>query len=123
MYSAEGANFFNSMSNLTTLILQLSQISGAEVAYKTETGSIEVIGSERAIRNVYQHINGMNLLKVSFSSCIHSIYLSPKVSGPDQIFLSYIARFTTMIQSSLSSYQMNSVNSSAGKRVEKSTKS
>jgi hypothetical protein len=67
MYSAEGANFFNSMSNLSTLILQLSQISGAEVAYKTETGSIEVIGSERAIRNVYQHINGMNLLKVSSS--------------------------------------------------------
>jgi hypothetical protein len=65
MYSTEGPNFFNSMANLTGLVLQLSQISGAEVAYKTETGSIEVIGSERAIRNVYQRLNDMSLLKVS----------------------------------------------------------
>ncbi|KAI9284365.1 hypothetical protein BC943DRAFT_381309 [Umbelopsis sp. AD052] len=76
MYSAEGANFFNSMSNLSTLVLQLSQISGAEVAYKTETGSIEVIGSERAIRNVYQHINGMNLLKVYHHDTIFLVELS-----------------------------------------------
>ncbi|KAH8549664.1 hypothetical protein BGW37DRAFT_459270 [Umbelopsis sp. PMI_123] len=76
MYSVEGANFFNSMSNLSNLILQLSQISGAEVAYKTETGSIEVIGSERAIRNVYQHINGMNLLKMYHHDTIFLVELS-----------------------------------------------
>lgn len=72
MYSAEGPNFFNSMANLTGLVLQLSQVSGAEVAYKTETGSIEVIGAERAIRNVYQRLNDMSLLKVSRLSLILS---------------------------------------------------
>lgn len=75
MYS-EGPNFFNSMSNLTGLVLQLSQISGAEVAYKTESGSIEVIGSERAIRNVYQRLNDMSLLKVYHHDTIFNVELS-----------------------------------------------
>lgn len=76
MYSAEGPNFFNSMANLTGLVLQLSQVSGAEVAYKTETGSIEVIGAERAIRNVYQRLNDMSLLKVYHHDTIFNVELS-----------------------------------------------
>lgn len=47
---------------------QLSQVSGAEVTYKSETGCIEVFGTERAVRNVYQRLHEMTFLKVSEES-------------------------------------------------------
>ena len=62
--SAGGHTFFDSTSNLSGLVSQLSQVSGSEVIYKTEPGCIEVLGAERAIRNVYQRLQEMQFLQV-----------------------------------------------------------
>ncbi|KAI8371769.1 uncharacterized protein BYT42DRAFT_81246 [Radiomyces spectabilis] len=61
--ASDGHSFFDSISNLAGLASQLSQVSGAEVTYKTESGCVEVLGTERAIRNVYQRLQGMSFLK------------------------------------------------------------
>ncbi|KAI9475663.1 MAG: hypothetical protein EXX96DRAFT_540246 [Benjaminiella poitrasii] len=55
--------FFDSLSNLSALVSQLSQISGSEVVYKTDPGCIEVLGAERAIRNVYQRLQEIQFLQ------------------------------------------------------------
>ncbi|KAI8340718.1 hypothetical protein BC941DRAFT_347623 [Chlamydoabsidia padenii] len=55
--------FFDSTSNLASMVSQLSQVSGAQVVYKMEPGCIEVMGTERAIRNVYQRLQEMAFLK------------------------------------------------------------
>lgn len=59
--------FFHNINNVAALVSQLSQISGAEVAYKSAdpVGCIEVFGTERAIRHVYQRLHEMTFLKVS----------------------------------------------------------
>ncbi|KAI8981930.1 hypothetical protein BDF20DRAFT_905660 [Mycotypha africana] len=62
---ATGAHtFFDSTMNLSSLVSQLSQVSGSEVIYKTDPGYIEVLGAERAIRNVYQRLQEMQFLQV-----------------------------------------------------------
>ncbi|KAI8083823.1 hypothetical protein BDF21DRAFT_416700 [Thamnidium elegans] len=77
IYGAESAHtFFNSISNISALVSQLSQISGAEVAYKTDPGCIEVYGTERAIRNVYQRIHEMSFLKMFHTSTVFNVELS-----------------------------------------------
>lgn len=53
------------MENVGKLVAQLAQASGAEVAYKSDQGCIEVFGTERAVRNVYQMLYDMPFLKVS----------------------------------------------------------
>jgi hypothetical protein len=64
IYGAADA-FFNNVANIAALVSQLSQTSGAEVAYKTEpVGCIEVFGTERAIRHVYQRLHEMSFIKV-----------------------------------------------------------
>ncbi|ORZ20701.1 hypothetical protein BCR42DRAFT_321898 [Absidia repens] len=65
IFNANGAShsFFESTSNLATMVSQLSQVSGAQVVYKMEPGCIEVMGTERAIRNVYQRLQEMAFLK------------------------------------------------------------
>lgn len=62
--SAGGHTFFDSTSNLASLVSQLSQVSGSEVIYKSDPGCIEVLGAERAIRNVYQRLQEMHFLQV-----------------------------------------------------------
>ena len=52
------------MTNIAGLLVQLSQASGAEVMYKDEIGCIEVFGTERDVRNVYQRVHEMAFLKV-----------------------------------------------------------
>ncbi|KAI8079150.1 hypothetical protein BDF21DRAFT_419548 [Thamnidium elegans] len=56
--------FFDSTANLASLVSQLSQVSGSEVIYKSDPGCIEVLGAERAIRNVYQRLQEMQFLQV-----------------------------------------------------------
>ncbi|KAI9304025.1 hypothetical protein BJ944DRAFT_164386 [Cunninghamella echinulata] len=64
MYDAPGQHtFFDSMTNLANMVTQLSQVSGAQVIYKKDPGCIEVMGTERAIRNVYQSLQEMTFLK------------------------------------------------------------
>lgn len=65
IYDSTGSHtFFDSTSNLSSLVTQLSQVSGSEVIYKTDPGCIEVLGAERAIRNVYQRLQEMQFLQV-----------------------------------------------------------
>ncbi|CEP12772.1 hypothetical protein [Parasitella parasitica] len=65
IYDSAGTHtFFDSTSNLASLVSQLSQVSGSEVIYKTDPGCIEVLGAERAIRNVYQRLQEMQFLQV-----------------------------------------------------------
>lgn len=65
IYDSTGAHtFFESTSNLANLVSQLSQVSGSEVIYKSDPGCIEVLGAERAIRNVYQRLQEMQFLQV-----------------------------------------------------------
>lgn len=64
IYDTTGAAaFFDSTSNLSNLVSELSQVSASEVIYKTDPGCIEVLGSERAIRNVYQRLQEMQFLQ------------------------------------------------------------
>lgn len=58
------------------MVSQLSQISGAEVTYKTDPGCIEVYGTERAIRNVYQRLHEMSFLKMFHQSTVFNVELS-----------------------------------------------
>ncbi|KAI8364210.1 hypothetical protein BD560DRAFT_355137 [Blakeslea trispora] len=65
IYDPTGSHaFFESTSNISNLVSQLSQVSGSEVVYKTDPGCIEVLGAERAIRNVYQRLQEMQFLQV-----------------------------------------------------------
>ncbi|RCI02721.1 hypothetical protein CU098_010886 [Rhizopus stolonifer] len=65
IYDPTGSHaFFESTTNLSSLVSQLSQVSGSEVFYKTDPGCIEVLGAERAIRNVYQRLQEMQFLQV-----------------------------------------------------------
>ena len=65
IYDSAGTHtFFDSTSNLSSLVSQLSQVSGSEVIYKTDPGCVEVLGAERAIRNVYQRLQEMQFLQV-----------------------------------------------------------
>lgn len=77
IYGAESAHtFFNSITNISALVSQLSQISGAEVTYKADPGCIEVYGTERAIRNVYQRLHEMSFLKMFHQSTVFNVELS-----------------------------------------------
>ncbi|KAI9019443.1 hypothetical protein CLU79DRAFT_758842 [Phycomyces nitens] len=77
IYGTDGSNtFFNSITNLANLVTQLSQISGAEVAYKTDPGCIQVHGTERAVRNVYQRLHEMTFLKMFHQDTTFSVELS-----------------------------------------------
>ncbi|KAI8877452.1 hypothetical protein K501DRAFT_198199 [Backusella circina FSU 941] len=77
IYGADPAHaFFNSIANITNLVSQLSLISGAEVAYKTDPGCIQVYGTERAIRNVYQRLHEMSFLKMFHQSTVFNVELS-----------------------------------------------
>ncbi|ORZ21442.1 hypothetical protein BCR42DRAFT_320769 [Absidia repens] len=70
------ANFFNSISNLATLTTTLSQVSGAEVAYRTDPGCIQVFGTERAVRNVYQRLHETTFLKIFHQDTVFNVELS-----------------------------------------------
>ncbi|KAI8644908.1 hypothetical protein BD408DRAFT_362478 [Parasitella parasitica] len=78
IYGAEAAahTFFNSSVNIAALVSQLSQISGAEVAYKADSGCIEAYGTERAIRHVYQRLHDMSFLKIFHQSTVFNVELS-----------------------------------------------
>ncbi|KAI8096890.1 uncharacterized protein BX664DRAFT_257220 [Halteromyces radiatus] len=69
-------NFFNSINNLATLTTTLSQVSGAEVAYRTDPGCIQVFGTERAVRNVYQRLHEMTFLKIFHQDTVFNVELS-----------------------------------------------
>ncbi|KAI8883193.1 hypothetical protein K501DRAFT_219857 [Backusella circina FSU 941] len=55
--------FDSNNSNMTYLVTQLSKVSGSEVVFKHDPGSIEVLGTERAIRNVYQTLQDTPLIQ------------------------------------------------------------
>ncbi|EIE78489.1 hypothetical protein G6F46_002387 [Rhizopus delemar] len=86
---SSGATLFNSPPHLATFVSDLSHVSGSEVLYKPELGSVEVLGSERAIRNVYQRLQEMQLLQVFHrqtvfrveSSNDHRDFISGKKNG------------------------------------------
>ncbi|KAI9470017.1 MAG: hypothetical protein EXX96DRAFT_597868 [Benjaminiella poitrasii] len=71
-----GHTFFNSVANISALVSQLSQISGAEVTYRPDTNCIEVFGTERTIRNVYQRLHDMTFLKMLHQSTVFNVELS-----------------------------------------------
>lgn len=68
--------FFNSVANISALVSQLTRISGAEVAYRADPSYLEVFGTERAIRNVYQRLHEMSFLKLFYSSTVFNVELS-----------------------------------------------
>ncbi|KAI8145448.1 hypothetical protein BJV82DRAFT_535627 [Fennellomyces sp. T-0311] len=78
IFGPEGTthDFFGSISNIAGLLVQLSQASGAEVMYKDEIGCIEVFGTERDVRNVYQRVHEMAFLKVFHQNTVFNIELS-----------------------------------------------
>jgi hypothetical protein len=56
------------MDTVSKLVTQLAQASGAELAYKSDQNCIEVFGTERAVRNVYQMLYDMPFLKVGHAT-------------------------------------------------------
>ncbi|CAO3593383.1 unnamed protein product [Absidia cylindrospora] len=74
MYS--DATFFNSINNLAGLTTALSQVSGAEVAYRTDPGCIQVFGTENNIRNIYQHLHETTFSKIYHQDTIFNVELS-----------------------------------------------
>ncbi|ORZ01603.1 hypothetical protein BCR43DRAFT_454235 [Syncephalastrum racemosum] len=79
IYGAETGgvpNFFSNMPSVSSLMAQLSRLSGAEVMYKSEPGCIEVLGTERAVRNVYQRLNEIPFLKMFHCSSVFNVELS-----------------------------------------------
>ncbi|KAI8989337.1 hypothetical protein BDB01DRAFT_781420 [Pilobolus umbonatus] len=76
IYGSDTPSFFNSTANVSSLISQLSQISGAEVTYKAMTGCIEVYGTERAIRQVYQRLQEMAFIKIFPENTVFNVELS-----------------------------------------------
>lgn len=68
--------FFNSTANVSSLVSQLSQISGAEIAYRAHTGSLEVYGTERAIKSVYQRLQEMSFIKIFPENTVFNVELS-----------------------------------------------
>ncbi|KAI7899462.1 uncharacterized protein BX663DRAFT_441211 [Cokeromyces recurvatus] len=77
IYGIDSAHaFFNSVANVSALVSQLSQISGAEVSYRPDTNCIEAFGTERAIRNVYQRLHDMTFLKMLHQSTVFNVELS-----------------------------------------------
>ncbi|KAI8973043.1 hypothetical protein BDB01DRAFT_450599 [Pilobolus umbonatus] len=73
MYDNTQKSFFDSTTNLASLVSQLSQVSGSEVIYKADPGCIEVLGTERAIRNVYQRLQEMQFLHVFHQQTIFRV--------------------------------------------------
>ncbi|CAO3617921.1 unnamed protein product [Cunninghamella blakesleeana] len=69
-------NIFNSISTLAGLTTTLSQVSGAEVAYRMDHGCIQVFGTERAVRNVYQRLHEMSFLKIFHHDTVFNVELS-----------------------------------------------
>ncbi|CEG62961.1 hypothetical protein RMATCC62417_00185 [Rhizopus microsporus] len=74
IYGVENAHTF--LPNISSLVSQLSQISHAEVAYLPDPSRIEVHGTERAIRNVYQRLHDMAFLKMFHQSTVFNVELS-----------------------------------------------
>ncbi|KAG1137375.1 hypothetical protein G6F37_011566 [Rhizopus arrhizus] len=80
---------FNSPPHLTVFVSELSRVSGSEVFYKPEQGCIEILGSERAIRNVYQRLQEMQSLQTLHAQTIfrlessndHQDFISGKKNG------------------------------------------
>lgn len=70
MYS--DTNFFDSINNVAGLTTALSQVSGAEVAYRTDTGYIQVYGTENNIRSIYQHLHETAFIKVKSLEVVNS---------------------------------------------------
>ncbi|OZJ06017.1 hypothetical protein BZG36_01075 [Bifiguratus adelaidae] len=74
----EGSIFSHppSLGHLMMLVSQLSQASGAEVTYKSIEGCIEVLGTERAVRNAYQRIHEMSFMKIYHRETVFNVELS-----------------------------------------------
>ncbi|CAO3682790.1 unnamed protein product [Rhizopus stolonifer] len=83
------ASLFNSPPHLATFVSDLSHVSGSEVFYKPDLGCIEVLGSERAIRNAYQRLQEIQFLQVFHEQTIfrvessndHRDFISGKKNG------------------------------------------
>ncbi|KAI8330701.1 hypothetical protein BC941DRAFT_361124 [Chlamydoabsidia padenii] len=69
-------NFFHSISNLANLTLTLSQVSGTEVIYRADSGCIQVFGTERDVRSVYQRLHETSFLKVYHHNAVFNVELS-----------------------------------------------
>ncbi|CAO3615293.1 unnamed protein product [Cunninghamella echinulata] len=69
-------NIFNSISHLASLTASLSQVSGAEVAYRMDHGCVQVFGTERAVRNVYQRLHEIAYLKTFHHDTVFNVELS-----------------------------------------------
>ncbi|KAG2184834.1 hypothetical protein INT43_000747 [Umbelopsis isabellina] len=74
--SDDSQNIFNSIENVAKLVTQLAQASGAEVEYKSDLGCIDVFGTERAVRNVYQMLYDMPFLKMYHHETIFNVELA-----------------------------------------------
>ncbi|KAG0744710.1 hypothetical protein G6F57_000072 [Rhizopus arrhizus] len=74
IYGVENASTF--LPNISSLVSQLSQISLADVTYLPEPSRIEVYGTERAVRNVYQRLHDMAFLKMFHQSTVFNVELS-----------------------------------------------
>ncbi|KAI8390924.1 uncharacterized protein BYT42DRAFT_490751 [Radiomyces spectabilis] len=77
IYGSQGTETgLNSITSVASLVSQLSAISGAEVTYNMETASMEILGTERAVRNVYQHLHEMTFLKIFHQDTVFNVELS-----------------------------------------------
>ncbi|RUP12500.1 hypothetical protein BC936DRAFT_139809, partial [Jimgerdemannia flammicorona] len=75
MFGNPMLKFYGAMSQLSALVAQLSQTSGAEVTFKVD-GCIEVFGTERAVRNAYQRLHEMNFMKTYHRETIFNVELA-----------------------------------------------
>lgn len=55
---------FGSLENLSSILNQLSKLSGAEIVYDSENFQLGIIGSSHSVSQACQHISTMSFFKV-----------------------------------------------------------
>lgn len=67
--------FAGSTEKFATVICQLSQSSGADVLYKSDSNKLELFGTERQVRNAYQLLSDMTFFKVCLYYRIYILHV------------------------------------------------
>ncbi|KAI9319971.1 hypothetical protein BX666DRAFT_2025001 [Dichotomocladium elegans] len=76
MRAEDFSQLFGSSEALTQLLHRISQASGAELSYRTETGRFEAFGTEKAVQTAYQFLAAIPVLKVHHSLSIFAVELA-----------------------------------------------
>ncbi|CDS11242.1 hypothetical protein LRAMOSA03505 [Lichtheimia ramosa] len=69
-------HLFGSPEALTQLLQRISQASGAELSYRTETGRFEAFGTEQAVHTAYQILSGIPVLKMHHTLSVFAVELA-----------------------------------------------